>query len=262
MYFSKKELDLQKKYLKDGYIILPVANKKAYEKIVSIVTSSVKDTLKKNINFSFDNIHKNISEENLNNFRVKIISKINSHINFKRFLFLTCKPYIDIIVGNELVMQKNINLSIQYPNDSSSLLDVHSDTWAGDSSYEVVVWLPLVNCYKTKSMYIMNRNLSEKYAKKLFIQKNTSSDSLFHKIKKNIKWLKINKGQILIFNQNLIHGNHINKEMTTRWSFNCRFKAIFTPYSEKKIGDYFIPITMRPATKDGMHFKLPKIDIK
>ena len=52
-------------------------------------------------------------------------------------------------------MQNKVNLSIQYPNDSSSLLETHADTWSGDSPYEVVVWLPLVDCYKTKSMYIL-----------------------------------------------------------------------------------------------------------
>ena len=64
---------------------------------------------------------------------------------------------------------------------------------------------------------------------------------------------------VLIFNQNLIHGNHINKEKNTRWSLNCRFKSIFTPYAEKSIGEFFEPITLRPATKDGMKYTLPKI---
>ena len=52
-------------------------------------------------------------------------------------------------------MQKKINLSIQLPNDNSSLLDVHADVWSGDSPYEAVIWMPLVDCFKTKSMYIL-----------------------------------------------------------------------------------------------------------
>ena len=75
------------------------------------------------------------------------------------------------IVGNELAMQNNINLSIQIPNDESSLLPIHSDTWSGDSPFETVLWLPMVNCYKTKSMFILdakkmnkfNKNVKEKY---------------------------------------------------------------------------------------------------
>ena len=45
-------------------------------------------------------------------------------------------------------MQQRINLSIQLPNDKSSLLPIHSDTWSGDSPFETVVWIPMVNCYK------------------------------------------------------------------------------------------------------------------
>ena len=63
--------------------------------------------------------------------------------------------YLNILVGNELSMQKSINLSIQMPNDKSSLLDLHADTWSGDSPYEVVVWLPLVDCFKKKCIFYL-----------------------------------------------------------------------------------------------------------
>ena len=52
-------------------------------------------------------------------------------------------------------MQQRVNLSIQMPGDTSSLLPVHADTWSGDSPYEVVAWLPLVHCYGTKAMYLL-----------------------------------------------------------------------------------------------------------
>ena len=74
---------------------------------------------------------------------------------------------MNILVGNELSMQKSINLSIQMPNDKSSLLDLHADTWSGDSPYEVVVWLPLVDCFKTKSMYILPNNKYKLFLKNL-----------------------------------------------------------------------------------------------
>ena len=43
------------------------------------------------------------------------------------------------MVGNELAMQNNINLSIQFPDDVSSLLPLHADTWSGDSPFERTV---------------------------------------------------------------------------------------------------------------------------
>ena len=51
--------------------------------------------------------------------------------------------------------------------------------------------------------------------------------------------------------------NRVNRESTTRWSFNCRFKGLFTPYADKKLGEFFEPITMRAATRLGLSYRLP-----
>ena len=64
--------------------------------------------------------------------RLKILTLINKSENIKKLYYKASKPMLDIIVGNELVMQK-INLSIQVPQDDSSLLALHSDVWSGDS---------------------------------------------------------------------------------------------------------------------------------
>ena len=101
------------------------------------------------------------------------------------------------------------------PKDKSSLLDVHADTWSGDSPFETVVWLPLVDCFKTKSMFIVPASKFKKITKLLQSSKFKNSSDLFPKIKNDIKWLKIKYGQVLIFNQCLPHGNLVNKEKET-----------------------------------------------
>ena len=85
------------------------------------------------------------------------------------------------------------------------------------------------------------------------------SEAIFKKIKKNLKWINIKKGEILLFNQSLPHGNRVNLEKETRWSMNCRFKSMFSPYGDKKIGEFFVPITTRSMTKIGLKYKSPFI---
>ena len=153
-------------------------------------------------------------------------------------------------------MQKKINLSIQLPKDNSSLLPIHSDAWAGDSPFEVVVWLPLVNCFKSKSMFILPQD--KKLLNKLNNTTFEDNEDIFKKFKKNIKFLKVNYGQVLVFSQNLPHGNVINSEKTTRWSFNCRVKSLFSPYSKKSLFDFFDPVNIKPATKIGLRYEYPK----
>jgi sporadic carbohydrate cluster 2OG-Fe(II) oxygenase len=164
---------------------------------------------------------------------------------------------LENIIGNELAMQNKINISIQLPNNEDSLLPIHSDTWSGDSPFESVLWLPLVNCYKTKSMFILNAQKIKKFNDAFSSKKINSISDIYKKFKKDLKFIKINYGHYLLFNQNLPHGNLINKTKETRVSLNCRFKGLFSPYHQKELGSFFSPLKLRAATKLGLDYKMP-----
>jgi len=250
-------------FKRNGYIIVKIKNienLQFIEKLVLDFLSKEYKLEKKYSNkFILNNSHKIIKKNKLNSARLKILDFLNKNNNFIKNYYLLSKPLLDTLVGNELSMQKRINLSIQFPEDKSSLLALHSDVWSGDSPFEVVAWLPLVNCYRSKSMYILPPNKYKKFEKVFKNKKNNDSEKIYQKIKKDLVWLKINYGEILIFNQCLPHGNVVNKTNETRWSFNCRFKGLFTPYNDKKIAEFFEPITLRPLSEIGLDYKLPKI---
>ena len=84
------------------------------------------------------------------------------------------------------------------------------------------------------------------------------NESLYQAISADVQWLQVHYGEVLVFNQALPHGNRVNVEPETRWSMNCRFKSVFTPYGDKKIGEFFEPITLRAASRTGMAYRLPK----
>ena len=85
--------------------------------------------------------------------------------------------------------------------------------------------------------------------------------TLYKSIEDKVNWLEINYGNVLLFNNgSLPHGNRVNLELETRWSMNCRFKAIFSPYWDKKLGSFFEPITLRAASISGMNYKLPELN--
>ena len=195
----------------------------------------------------------------MNEFRLNVIQKINNFPELRKHYFNLARPYLETLVGSELAMQVKVNLSIQYPNDDSSLLPTHADTWSGDSPFEVVVWVPLVDCYRTKSMYILppkeNLKLDEDFQK----LSGGKSENLFKSIKDKVKWLEVKYGEVLIFNLGLPHGNRVNLESESRWSMNCRFKGVFTPYWNKSLGSFFEPITLKPASHIGMNYKLPEL---
>jgi len=154
-------------------------------------------------------------------------------------------------------MQLRLNLSIQTPEDDSSLLPIHSDAWGGDSPFEVVIWLPLVDCYGTKSMFLLPPEPTRELHDNFQNLADQSSEVLFKSVEEDLIWMNVKYGQFLLFNHNLPHGNRVNKETETRWSINCRFKGVFTPHCEKKIGEFFEPITLRAASKIGLSYQYP-----
>lgn len=260
-FFSKEETIFFKDYFYKGFCIFNVRNMDSLNflknNIKKLILKEDKN-LKKEKNDPFNNLHKFIKKKNINNFRLKIFKNLNNIKNIRFHYFKVSSPFIEMISGNELVMQKNLNLSIQMPKDDESILDIHADTWSGDSAYETVAWIPLVDCRDTKSMFILPANKYENFLKITEGKKIKNSKKLFNLLKKDFEWIKIKFGQVLLFNQTLPHGNVLNKTDETRFSMNCRFKSIFSPYGDKKIGEFFEPITLRPASKIGMKYKLPK----
>lgn len=255
-FLKKNEIKISKKFLRKGYIISRSENKKSLSYFKQLLISESSKILKKKIT-NLNTIHNFIKIKDLNDFRLELINKINSKKYSRIHYFNIARNSLYSLTGNELMMQKNINLSIQLPKDESSLLPIHSDVWSGDSPYEINLWIPLVDCYKTKSMYILKNKYNTYFINNMKKKKFSDSEEIFHFIKKKVKWLDVKYGEYLIFNQSLPHGNIVNNEKETRWSMNCRFKSFFSPYGDKKIGEFFTPITTRAMTEVGLNFKFP-----
>ena len=97
------------------------------------------------------------------------------------------------------------------------------------------------------------KNLTSLQKKKKF----KSSKKVYESLKPYLEWIKINKKEFLLFNQSLPHGNVVNEEKETRVSMNCRFKSLLSPYGDKKIGEFFFPITKRTISDIGDDYKYP-----
>jgi len=274
---SKKKIDgislnssddeLCREYLSSGYVIREAADLDALDwilqntaEVAAGVLGVAKPMRATETQAFFNTIHERVTPPDLNDFRLKVLHGLNALSDFWQMYYRIAKPYLEAIVGNELAMQQRPNLSIQMPNDSSSLLPVHSDIWSGDSPYEVVVWLPLVDCFGTKAMYILPAPTSDKFVLTLKDRADQSSDSIYAAISENVEWLEIKCGQVLLFDQSALHGNIVNTEKETRWSMNCRFKGLFTPYGDKKLGEFFVPLIMKPASSRGLGYKLPELE--
>lgn len=250
-------MTLSEEFMANGIVKIPVEDLATLHLIKNMVWLAGTRNAQSSYGQALDTTHWNISNEQLNEFRLNIIKEINEAElgYFKKTYYFLAKNALHELVGNELVMQRNINLSIQLPGDDSSLLPVHCDTWSGGSPYEVVLWVPLVDVWGTKSMFFCDKKVSES----IDMGKYKNSEELFHTIEPDVKFMDVKYGEALIFTQNIMHGNRINETNETRWSLNCRFKSLFSPYGDKRLGEFFEPVEIRPATRFGLDYVYPKL---
>ena len=256
---DKQELIISEKYNKEGFIV-DAANFEYLELIKG-------DIQKEYCNFTglnserykeLEKAHLSISHEDSNDLRLHIMNKINRDTKFHKNYYNTSKKIIHSLCGNELAMQKRPGISINFPQNQNDVLPIHADTWNGVSPYELNIWIPLVNCTDSMCLYILKR---DKYKSRLKESKGLlrlTSDELYNELRDELTWIPIEYGQILAFDQSLPHGYSLNEEQNTHWSMNCRFKGLHTPYWDKKLGEYFMPITVKNCTRLGMNYIQPE----
>ena len=126
------------KFLEDGYIVKSALNDnnlyRIRKKIVEITCDILKINYPQNEEIFLNSFHKFIDKDKINDLRLLIYNSLNSLPWFKALYYSIGENFVKSLVGNELVIQKRVNLSIQLPKDDSSLLPVHSDVWSGCST--------------------------------------------------------------------------------------------------------------------------------
>lgn len=258
-FLTPEEEAIGREFLERGSVVRPVGDRTALDRIRSRVAGLAAEYLglpaPEDAESFLNRIHELIDAAELNALRLHVIHGINAEPWFRPAYFRLARSTLETVAGNELCMQRRINLSIQLPDDGRSLLPVHADVWSGDSPFEAVVWLPLVNVHDTKTMYLCPPAIDRTVQARL--AELASAGTVFRTIKADVRWMALSYGEVLIFNQTLMHGNVVNREKETRWSMNCRFKSILSPFADKKLGEFFEPITLRAATRVGLEYTLP-----
>jgi sporadic carbohydrate cluster 2OG-Fe(II) oxygenase len=258
-----QDAPLIEEFLANGYVVRDVEDRAALDamrsEIVRVAVRLAEVKVPEHEAHFLDHLHKAVPIEKLNALRLGVYREMNDKPWFRPTYFKLARHMLETLVGNELAMQNRINFSIQMPHDKTSLLDIHADVFSGETPYQVVQWLPLVDVSGTKSMFILPRPKSEEVVSRIKEFASGGMRALFDHVKRDLIWLDIPYGKVLIFCPNFLHGNVVNEEPTTRLSMNVRFTGLFTPYvsPEKSLGTFYLPITPRPVTRLGMAYKHP-----
>jgi sporadic carbohydrate cluster 2OG-Fe(II) oxygenase len=252
------------RFLESGFVIAPAEDRSALDHLRALTVGAAATALGlkpgENAGHFLDHIHQHVSPAKVNDLRLAVINSLLGEPTFRSSYFACARRLLESIVGNELAMQRNIGLSVQLPADDSSLLPLHSDTWGSECSpFEVVLWIPLVDCQRTKSMWLLSPEKDRYWRARVKEFQAHGIEALYKAAAADARWIDIEYGNVLLFTPTVMHGNRVNDEASTRWSFNVRFKGLFTPYANKKLGDFFAPIAIRPASRIGIDFEMPEL---
>ena len=218
---------------------------------------SIKSSLEIGEDQELKDLHKVIQIDDINRMRIRAIKDLNNNFSAKEIILGIAGNYIKNRLGSDLVSQKKLNLSIQMPQDHTSILDMHTDCVSADSPFQQVLWIPLTKAFSTNSMYICS--IEESVDRIINIQHSLRESGRYQNPFEGLdsKSIDIDSDSFLLFSPLAFHGNRLNQTDCTRISLNIRIKNFFAPEpteknSDRKLGSYYEILNLSKSTKEAI----------
>jgi sporadic carbohydrate cluster 2OG-Fe(II) oxygenase len=252
----------KEEFLKRGFIVAPaddLAPLLALRKSIFEKSREIFDSPSDDVETFFNQFHNlNITGVELNERRMKLIQYCTQHIDSGTLIFQAFRSTLLEMLGPDLLVQKNTNLVVQQPNDPNPS-ELHRDS-PTNSPYEVVVWLPLVDAYASKSMYLLDREKTKKALERLSSLKE-DWESFEQSCIEMGEELSAPFGTALFFWPGLFHGSRINQEKETRWTINMRYKSLFTPNGIKEPFEFFKVFSLSPLSAIALDYQKSELEL-
>ncbi len=177
-----------------------------------------------------EDIHQCFKPADVNEFRMECFEKINK-LKWEEQLLPLLSEEITRMCGPDYMIQSKLNLSIVMPHDKNSTLSGHSDSWSGDSPFQINFWIPLTSTLENNGLFILNAEKSFE----VFESIDREDKFIFEEKMGEADFISTNFGECIVFNPLLIHGSVENITGSTRVSLNIRAKNLFAP----DLSEYF-----------------------
>ena len=187
-----------------------------------------------------------------NSITLEVIQHLSAMCRFDEIIYKSCPSHLQYLVGSDIHSQRSNNIVIQHPG-SLRIAELHIDA-EPTSKFEIVCWIPLVDCYETKSFYIVPKKYSLRLIRDYKEGRYSSWSEFKNDALKHIESITIDYGEILYFSSCLLHGSEVNQTNETRWAINTRFKNLFAPIGLHDPISYYRILRMSPVTKTALEF--------
>lgn len=225
-----------------------------YERIaVPPRTAAPGATLEAAVGADLDEVHRHLdTPEAADALRLAVTPTIAGALAANRRIFGAFRGHLEALVGGDVLAQRVPNVVLQPPGHPTPT-ELHRDAPA-NSAYEIVVWLPLVDCHDTKSMYVLDR-AATRDALALHRLRPQDRDGFAGLLDARAELVSVPYGSALLFWSALFHGSQVNRESATRVSLNTRYKHLFAPLGMKDPFRYFEILRTTQLTRLGLAFE-------
>ena len=195
--------------------------------LVQEIESIIRQEIELPDKYGLEELHRKVTVDKVNSLRINCFRLINEIKDWKEKILEIISPEIQCLIGPDIAIQRQLNLSIQMPNDMKSILEPHKDYRSGDSPFQKVVWVAITDSYGSNAMVMERGNQLESVA--------------------------VRRGEAIIFDPNTQHGNKCNETKHTRISINVRVKNWFTPdlgeiMPDRQFGEYYEDLCFSKST--------------
>jgi sporadic carbohydrate cluster 2OG-Fe(II) oxygenase len=178
--------------------------------------------------FSLEKFHHFYDDPDLNELKLSVIASLNGIERFNaRFILDPLPSILEELLGKDLLIQKNVNLVAQRPGDIDNS-ELHSD-FPGNSAFEIVIWIPFVDCDRSTGMFLEPLEESRAFADELVNSRGAKWEEIKHNLETSSRVVPVGFGEGLIFMTPLFHGSRVFSGDTCRFSINFRVKGLFSP---------------------------------
>jgi len=185
-----------------------------------------------------------------NDLRLRVVEHLTER-DASRRIYDAFRSTLSLLIGPDVAAQKIANIVVQRPGDADQV-PVHRDA-PSNSHFEAVVWVPLVDCYDSKSMYACDR---ERSAEGVAMLRDGSGFARFAEfIEQHGHDLNVPYGSAFIFAAGIAHGCKVNVTDETRWAVNVRYKNVFSPYGNKGLAEFFRVLELSPLSQVALDFE-------
>ena len=172
---------------------------------------------------------------------VQIASGRNS---FKDLVNEFLEKHILPLVEKPILIQRYPTLRAVVPNQAKlgRKLSYHQGIFVGNGTGLRTIWLPVTRAFDSNTMWMVNSKDSKDLTRDV-LKYSWDAKTFEEKCIEKSRPANLNPGEVLLFNQEVIHGNINNETDITRFSFDMRILVQGENFGRKYPGQYFRAIS-------------------